>query len=293
MNEADRMIDRLVADIAPDPGPGMTPLARELLDEITMARPAAPARPRRRWLAVPLVAGPLRRWSAVPVAAALAMIAMVAGVALTSPPASAALEFKREKRFYVITVKDLFANPGVYQAEFEARGFDITLSVAPTSEGNARSMFVLNGVDRVTGRAYADGAITTIMTPGPCLRRMQCAAKVKVPVDYRGTAEIVLGRVARPGEEYELPPPIDGPGEPFHCVRYVNKTVADLMPMLRARGVMPEFFSYGAKAPKPAAPLGWYVHDGVMSAAGKARILVQPTPNPTPRPFEVLCPNGP
>ncbi|WP_186403957.1 hypothetical protein [[Actinomadura] parvosata] len=38
-------IDRLVAGIAPDPGPGTTPLARELFEEITAAPVPAVATP--------------------------------------------------------------------------------------------------------------------------------------------------------------------------------------------------------------------------------------------------------
>ncbi|MEU9884801.1 hypothetical protein [Sphaerisporangium sp. NPDC051011] len=284
MNDVDRTIDRLVSDIAPDPGPGMTPLARELFEEITRA--VAPAPPRRRW-----AVKPRSRWIA-----ALTAVAAVAAIGVGSAPASAALDIKRDGDYYIITVKDLFANPDVYQAELRARGLDIDLTVLPTSASNARTLFVINGVQpREPGRPVSGDVrtpITTVDEPGPCERFGGCAATLKVPVGYKEKAEIVLGREARPGEEYKLPPGIDLPGEPLHCVRYVNMTVAEILPILRERGVEPQFTSYGTKTFAPTAPGGWYVHEGVMSAAGKARILVMPTPNPKPRPFNAFCKSG-
>ncbi|WP_436763035.1 hypothetical protein [Streptosporangium sp. V21-05] len=197
LNDVHRTIDRLVADIAPDPGPGMTPLAMELFEEITTAPAVAPAPPRRR-----------HRRFAVPVVAALAASAVVAGWVLPPAlgvgpaPASAAPDIKREDDHYIITVKDLFADPDTYQSELKARGLDITLKLLPTSASRVRSVFVLNSVDLLKAGepAPAEGGITT----------------------------------------------------------------AD----------------------------AWYVHDGVMSAAGRATVLTDPAPNPTSQPLDASCPGG-
>lgn len=291
LNDVYRTIDRLVADIAPDPGPGMTPLARELFEEITAAPAVVPAPSRRR-----------RRRFAVPVVAALAAALVVAGwvfppaLGIGPAPASAALDIKREGDYLIITVKDLFADPDTYQSELKARGLDITLRLLPTSASRARSVFVINAVDLVkAGKpAPAEGGITTVDAPGPCpqAETLGCPVSLKVPVDYRQKAEIALGREARPGERYMMPPGLGMPGEPLHCVKYVNRTVAEVVPMLRERGVEPEFAAYGRKRNEPSAPGGWYVHDGVMTAAGRAILLADPAPHPRPQSLDASCPGG-
>ncbi|MDP9864766.1 MULTISPECIES: hypothetical protein [Streptosporangium] len=299
-------VDRLVAGIVPDPGPGMTPGARELFDEITAvpavapgrrwprltsARPAARGRSQGRWN---------RRWLSVPAVAGLAAAAMITGWVLPggygTAPASASLDIKRAGGYYVITVKDLYADPKMYERELNARGLDIRLLLEPTSPSIAGRMFVMSGgVEGLRqGRTVPEqDSIRTIEAPGPCSRFGGCPIGLRVPVDFKARGEILLGRVARPGERYTMPPGIDTPGEPFHCVDYVNKTVDKVRAMLRQRGVEPEFTHYGArKGEKFSMPGGWYVHDGVMSAAGEALLLAGPTANDAPRPRRASCPRG-
>ncbi|MFB9679066.1 hypothetical protein [Streptosporangium vulgare] len=238
----------------------------------------------------------------MPVVATLAAATVVAGrvllpaLGIGPAPTSAALDIKREDDHYIITVKDLFADPETYQSELRARGLDITLKLLPTSASRARSVFVINSVDLVrAGRtAPAEGGITTVDAPGPCPQAEPdgCPASLKVPAGYRQKAEIVLGREARPGERYMIPPGLGMPGEPLHCVEYVNRTVTEVLAMLRERGVEPEFALLGPRRIEPSVPGDWYVHDGVMSAAGRATVLTDPAPNPTPQPLDASCPGG-
>ncbi|WP_169946947.1 hypothetical protein [Microbispora sp. H11081] len=269
-------IDRLVAGIAPDPGPGTTPIAMELLEEITSV--PVPER-RRSWFGLPR----RRRWTAVPVLAALTAL-LSFGVA--QAPASAALDIELVDDHYVITVKDLLAEPEVYQRELRARGLDITLDLVPTSASLTGQIVVINDMDRLrSGEPVpGDGPITTIDAPGSCERFAGCPVGLKVPVDFDKKAEVTLGRRAMPGERYKMPPGIALPGEPLHCVDYVNKSVAEISALLRERGVTPSYIQYG-KASGPSAPGGWYVHDGVMSADGQALLLVgaEPSTSPVPR----------
>jgi hypothetical protein len=96
-------IDRLVAEIAPDPGPGMTPGARELLDEIATASAEVPesavgphmARRRRRSRDEGSFAGRIRRRRVMVALAgglAAAMILIVLPVAQPGTPAYALTE---------------------------------------------------------------------------------------------------------------------------------------------------------------------------------------------------------
>lgn len=138
---------------------------------------------------------------------------------------------------------------------------------------------MLNDLDRLrAGESVPDdGPITTIDGPGPCERPDGCPVGLKVPVDFDKKASVILGRKAQAGEKYRMPPGIARPGEPLHCVAYVNKSVAEVSALLRERGVTPSYISSG-KPSSPSAPADWYVHDGVMSADGQALLLVGAKP---------------
>ena len=58
---------------------------------------------------------------------------------------------------------------------------------------------------------------------------------MKVRKDFTGSAEITLGREARPGEEYAMITGFDSPGEPMHCVPFYNKPVSEVRVLLKER----------------------------------------------------------
>ncbi|MGW4424748.1 hypothetical protein [Streptosporangium sp. NPDC004631] len=305
-------VDRLVAGIAPDPGPGMTPGGRELFDEIT-ATPAA-ARVRRRFAGFPGLrwnahrpapGARRRRWRlAVPAVTGLTAALMILGWLFPggfgTTSASAALEIKRQGDYYVITVKDLFAAPEMYEHELNARGLDIELRLEPTSPSQVGHIVVLNGdVEGLRrGRVVSEkDSITTIEASGEasgsCRWFTGCPIGLKVPVSFTGKGEIRLGREARPGEKYMILTSMGLPGEPLHCVDYINRTVDEMRPILRQHGVEPTFTFYAKKETSGPVPGDWYVHDDVMTEPGKALILIDPQPNPSPRPMDDFCPNRP
>ncbi|MEU8278696.1 hypothetical protein ACFYOK_22000 [Microbispora bryophytorum] len=283
-------LHRLVAGIAPAPGPGMTPAALDLLEEIVSG--PVPADRRRVRAAVTGAAGTiLRSRRLVPAivsltAVLLAVAWLVPGAAGLGPaPASAALDIRPEGDHYVVMVRDLFAAPAMYQRELRERGLDVEVRLVPVSPASAGQVFYLDGTrDR--------SAITAIEKPGECARFGGCPIGFRIPVRFRGHATVYLGRAARAGERYGILESFDLEGQPFHCVDYVNKTVAQVLPLLRERGVRAQFSSPGAYA-QPSAPADWYVHGGVMVADGQALVLVNPTPNPQPRPTDAFCPDGP
>ncbi|WP_067133229.1 hypothetical protein [Microtetraspora malaysiensis] len=280
----DARIDRLVERIAPDPGPGLTPLARELLDEITSTPPVAARssrwRPRLVWSRGIWSGGVRPRPAGV--AGAIAVL-LAATAWLGSAPASAALDIEREGDQYVVTVKDMFAEPAMYERELRIRGLKIELRVVPVSASMVGEVLVLDGTPTLSG-------VTRIKAPGECRHPFSfCSIGLRIPVKYRKQVAVFLGRPTRLGERYGLMTPIDVPGEPLHCVDYVNKTVADVEPMLRARGLKATFTAYGVKGP---VPRDWYVYDGVLTAPGEVLMAVNRVPNPTPRPKNAFCPDS-
>jgi hypothetical protein len=280
-------IDRLVASIVPDPGPGMTPGAGELLEEITLtmaeseASRETPARPMRlhapRWR-------PRKLRLLVPLAALAVLLSwFLPDAAGVGPhPASAALDITRQGDDYIVTVKDLFADPKRYEREFKAVHLNISLGFEPATPSLEGVILTLSN------------AITALERPGGCgfgHGQRGCQVGLRVPVGYKGTANVVLGRKALPGEEYKARSTLAAPGEPLHCVPFVNKTVPVVVRMLSDRGVKSvEFVTYhGARS---SAPDSWYVHDGVMSKPGTALVLVDPAPHPQPVPLGLYCPGG-
>ncbi|MBE3014758.1 hypothetical protein IL992_37110 [Microbispora sp. NEAU-D428] len=284
-------LHRLVAGIAPDPGPGMTPAALDLLEEIV----SGPVPATRRLRVPEAVTGAARRVLRRPrlaplivslTAVLLAVGWLVPGAAGLGPaPAAAALDIRREGDHYVVMVRDLFAAPASYQRELRDRGLDVDVRLVPVSSAWAGQVIGFDGT-------RDNSAITAIKAPGECTRFGGCAIGFRIPVGFRGHATVFLGRAARAGERYGILEAFDMEGQPFHCVDYVNKTVAQVLPLLRERGVRAEFTSYVTKSTRPSAPASWYVYEGVMVADGQALVLVGPTPNPRPRPRDAFCPRN-
>jgi hypothetical protein len=299
-------VDRLVAGIAPDAGPGLTPGALELFEEIatgsaTSPEPAATTdaavHSRRSWS----FPGRARRWrSILPLAAGLAVVAIVATWMLPSAfglgprPAAAALDIKQESGYYVITVKDLFADPKLYQSQLRAKGLDISLEVQPVSPSVVGSIFPPFDM-RYNGLSFEEltrrkDLISPIQRPGACAESLSCTIGLRVPVDYRGKAVIELGRKARQKERYRAWGVINNPGEPLQCVGYVNKSVDQVRAMLAERGVTIGRFAVPLRGLWPSVPGSWFVHEGWLSEQGKALLVAAPTRIRTPFPMSESCP---
>ena len=279
-------VDRIVRHLDPVPiAPRVNEEARELCAEIT-ALPREAGRTsslslsslslsslsRRRWIALPFAAG----FAAV----ILALTWLLPGMfGMGSQPASAALDVHRAGGYYIVTVKDLFADPGRYQAQLKAHGLNVSLRLTPVTPTEVGRPFVLdpkeNGLTDAQARLRKD-LITSTYHPGHCADPQGCAIGLKIPIGYDGRAVIYLGRQARPGESYQNPPELDAPDGPLHCVTWLKKSVDQVRLLLRRRGVTTVTFA-DAHGGRTSVPGSWYVHDGVLSGPGKAILLVGPT----------------
>ncbi|MCF6470419.1 hypothetical protein FAF44_18735 [Nonomuraea sp. MG754425] len=266
-------IDHIVARFADEPAPGVSDGARELMREIMAGPP--PLRPARRrrlsWkLTVPAVG--------VLVAGVLAM-SWVLPSGLGGPAPVAALDIRQEDGYYVIQIKDLYADPGNYEAQLRAVGLDVSLRVLPASPAFEGQVFSTRPDHQV------DERIKGIDAPGACDKLGGCMIGVKIPVGFTDKVQIDVGRPARPGERYRSGGAFDAKGEPMHCVPYLNKSLAEVRQMLTERGLaIGEVFVAGVPGTETAdlspgdVRDSWLVHGGYLTEPGRASLFANPAP---------------
>ena len=249
-----------------------------------------------------------RRPIRTPLAAALAVIALVAAaLALTRPsappkPATApppnvkastrpvpaqVLSFTTSGGYITVIVRNPLADPARYRAEFAAHHLNVTLKMVPASPSIVGTVVYIQEPARSPD-------IETITAQGRCYTGgggSACPVGVRIPAGFRGQAEVVFGRAARPGEQYESTAPATAPGEVMHGLRFVGDTVTQVLAMLRARHVTVPVFNYaqsGGARNLSHVPGTWYVYDADPWAPGQVMLSVGPTRtqpgNQTPQP---------
>ena len=267
----------------------------------TPAEPAAPsaaagaARPTRPWaraglplaaavIALVAVAVAITRPAAPPKPATAPASATAPSSATASPPGASAsttvpaqvLSFTTSGGYITVIVRNPLADPARYRAEFAARHLNVTLNLVPASPSIVGTVVYI-------GESAGSPDIETITAQGRCYTGgggSACPVGVRIPVGYRGQAEVVFGRAARPGEQYESTAAATAPGEVMHGLHFVGDTVAQVLAMLRARHVTVPVFNYDA--PDGGKNVGhvpgtWYVYDANPWAPGQVMLVVGPT----------------
>lgn len=257
-------------------------------------RPAARPAARRRWMiGLPVGVGLA---AAVLAVGALAGPGNKVGPFIIGPAKAQALVFTRHGHYIDVVVRDPFADPRRYRAEFRAHHLDVTLRLVPASPSIVGTVVYFGG----TGTS----SIKTITAQGKCFTGgggFACPVGLRVPVDFHGQADLVFGRAARPGERYESTTTATAPGEALHGLRIQGLTVAAALRLIGQRHVTVPVFhvttsrGLGALWPPSRVPGSWYVYDAdpwapeqVMLWVGRA---VQSPPSPgTPVPTPTLSP---
>ncbi|MEU7855518.1 hypothetical protein [Nonomuraea sp. NPDC049141] len=259
-------VDEAIRNLAPGRGPGLTPVAREMMNAIMDAEPAPAPVIRTRW----------RPLLALPITAAVISAAWVIPSVLTPAPASA-LDIKEEGDHYVIEVKDLNANPEVYESQLRGAGLDISLNVVPATP---------SFVGEINPGAHEpQDKIKTIDRPEQCNLHRSCPIGITIAKDFAGSTMITLGREARPGEEYQIVAGLDSPGEPLHCVPFYNRPVSEVRALLKGRGLAVDQYVISDQA-KPgkepqvrtSVPDSMYVTGGHLSQYGMVSLTVGDAP---------------
>ncbi|MGW5416385.1 hypothetical protein [Actinomadura geliboluensis] len=282
--------------------------AADLADRITAAAPGpAPAAPRRR--RSPLLAFGLPLATAGVACAAAVAVAVLPSdggpertpavtTAKPNPNVSlvAALSFTRKGGYIDVKVRDPLADPQRYREEFAQHGLKVKLSFVPGSPSIVGTVVMMDTSD---GTKPDD--VTTITAKGECETGGGgdiCPVGVRVRTDYKGSAEIVFARAARPGEQYNSSAPVTAPGEAMHGMTFRGHRVGEVLAALKKRHVSVPEYRYmdgnESKALYPGqVPDSWYVHDAVPWAKGQVLLFVGETPKERPAPAPALPGQGP
>ena len=218
----------------------------------------------------------------VPAAAALAIGALVASSVATpggrvgpisvgpATAQAAVLSVATHGRYLYVVVRNPVADPKNYRAEFARYHLHISLQLVPASPSIAGSLVA------ESESAGSGSQLKAITALGRCFTGgggNECPVGVRVPVDYRGTATLVFGRAARPGEQYESAGQATAPGEAMHGLNYVGKTVAAVLAMLAARHVtVPQWRVQNRHCytgSRRTVPGRWHVYQAVPWAPGQ------------------------
>jgi hypothetical protein len=252
--------------------------------------------PRRRRLVIGV---PLATGFAV---AALAVALIVGpsqrvGPVIVGPPRAQAsvLSFVRHGGYIDVIVRNPVADAKRYRAEFAEHHLNISLSLVPASPSLVGTL--------VYEHAPTSGPqIEPITAKGKCWTGgggNVCPVGVRVPLGFRGKASLVFGRAARRGELYQTAAPATAPGEVMHGLRYMGRTVAQVLAMLAPRHVtvnhylvqqrcasftrktVPGSWRVGGADPwETGQVVLWVTRTGPMKFCPGVRVT--PAPSPTP-----------
>ncbi|GAA4578579.1 hypothetical protein GCM10023194_01840 [Planotetraspora phitsanulokensis] len=253
----------------------MATTAEDITAEDTFAEAPRKVSPRRRLLYGVAVVGVTA--AAAVVVTSSATPGQRVGPVQVGPPSAqaAALSFSREGDYLIVKVKDPVADPARYRREFAARGLNVDLTLAPSSPKRAGSVLFLED----------DGDVQVITAEGACGPET-CGVGVKIPSSYTGHVNVVFGRTARPGEQYDTAPG-DTPGEGVGLSDVKGRTVADVLAEAARRHITRIEYRYeedGSDQPYPngvpadKVDKNWYVHDALAGSEGQVIIFVGPEP---------------
>lgn len=194
---------------------------------------------------------------------------------------TAVLSFTTSGGYITVKVVDPLADPSRYRAEFAEHHLKISLELVPVSPSLVGTLVYFSEPPA--------GGITPITAKGACLTGgggSACPVAVRISAGFRGQAQIVFGRAARPGEHYESSAPATAPREVLHGMTVQGMTVARVLAMLRPRGVTVPVYHYndhGFGKLLRRVPGNWYVYDADPWAPQQVMLFVGPTwPQPVP-----------
>jgi hypothetical protein len=191
-----------------------------------------------------------------------------------APAQAQALAFTESGGFLEIRIKDPAADPRRYRREIADRGLDIQLKLAPARPDQ---------IGRVVFVGESAPGLETLEQPGYCSESGNCSVGVRVPANYHGTAVIVFGRAARPGEEI----PGGTTDERALAEQLEGRTVSDMKRILAAAGKSPSYRTGPVPVGTPAEqiPDAWIVIDATPVPGDVVLVWVSADGKVPPRPI--------
>jgi hypothetical protein len=192
-------------------------------------------------------------------------------------PASAqALSFTKHGRYIIVIVRDPFADPARYRAEFAAHNLNVKLQMVPASPSLVGQVVYFGGTHLTQIKPITRDPSARCDSPGG-----GCTIGVKISTNYHGTADIAFGRAARPGEQYESSGSVTAPGEAMHGLKYQGKTVTALLALLKTRDVtVPQYRwtdnGYSRSLRPGHVPGNWIVQNAIPWASHQVLLFVKP-----------------
>lgn len=230
---------------------------------------------------------------AVPAAAVVAA-GIVGGLLATSGPslpaaASRALSFTVSHGYITVIVKNPYADPSWYNADFRAHHLDITLRMEPVSPSLIGTVPFTDESD-----PSHQPTITTIYArcAGATSGGDRCPIGIKVPYNYRGQYDVYFGRAARPGEKYISVNSSFAVGEALHGMRYiVGQPVSTVLREIAGRHLTAVLNDHATFGPPSKFPGAWHVTDALPYAPGQVMLFISrsshgepPARTPSPAP---------
>lgn len=249
-------IERLVRDVDPlgHVGPSDLPGAgnREaLLEHILSSARRSPRRRSRRVLLLPILA-------TVATAVVLVIVGPLGSFRAPTSAQASSLSFTTSGRYIVARVKDLYGNPARYREAFAEHGLHISLLVVPSDPSMVGSI----GLGSADYREIKAG---------------DHPLELRIPKNFTGSAEIVLGRAARPGERYQqFPASAFDRGEPLYCTGLYGATVARTMAVIEARGYAVVTARGDGSAVPGTPPVDDYVWGAASYSPGVIALTARP-----------------
>lgn len=210
-------------------------------------------------------------------AAGVVVAAAVLGIALTlhnPAPAAAAVEFRTSGNYIVAIVVNPYAATQQLDAAFAAYGLDITLKLVPVSPSLVGGVVYM---DEPSGASAIETLpSSTREAPGGPLQ-----VGLRIPIDFKGHADIDLGRAARPGEAYVSTGDAFAPGEALYKSGLLGMRVSAAELKLKALGLSAEW-----RDERLTGGAGVGLPTPVASATASPGTAASPTPatssSPTP-----------
>jgi hypothetical protein len=273
------LVSRLDPIVADDPVRAVTDTSREEMLTRIMNTPVtdgatAPARKRFpfRRLAPVLVA--------VGIAGGIAVSVLDLPGGTRQEALSPALSFTTKGESLKVRILDPEADSARFNKEFKAHHLDIQLVLLPSSPSGIGRNVAVGSVG-----SDPDRQIRYSSDPTGCALAWTypCVPEFTIPKDYKGSAQLYIGRAPRPGEDLVARGPLDGRGEPLQGVKWRNLRVSLVLEILKQRGyTVPEYVAVEGNEGKfrTSVPANWYAVEGGYLLKGKQVVL---TTSPTPK----------